>query len=72
MNKTTLELKEIARIGGNLNIDASSRTTLEIKEIARIISNSDSILTLRNAGDKTTLELKEIARIAKSQVTFEL
>jgi hypothetical protein len=72
MPKTTLELKEIARLGGGLSIDAATKTTLELKEILRLLNASNSTFIIRNADLKTALELKEISRIAPGKVIFEI
>lgn len=72
MPKTTIELKDIARLGGGLSIDANTKTTLELKDIASIINASGSKLIIRNADRKTALDLKNISRLAPGKVIFEI
>jgi len=68
---TTSNLKEIARLGGGISLDASTFTTANLKEIARVINESGATLIIRKADSKTTANLKEIAALAPGKVIFE-
>ncbi|TFZ62854.1 hypothetical protein E4631_24360 [Hymenobacter sp. UV11] len=72
MVKTTTDLKEIARAGGGISIDAAGYTTTDIKEIRRAASTSGATIVLRNSNTKTTTDLKEIARTSPGKFIFEL
>ena len=72
MSKTTIDLKDIVRLGGSVSLDASTKTTSDLKDIARLASGSGATLILRNAGIKTTTDLKDIARLAPGKVIFEI
>lgn len=70
MNKTKLELIEIAKAGASLILDASKYTKLELIEIAKALQ-SECTLQLKNCQSKTKLELIEIAKAAPKKATFE-
>ena len=71
MPKTASELKDIARLGGNLSIDATTKTSSELRDITKSIE-SDAMLIIRNADSMTASELKDIARLAAGKVIFEV
>lgn len=72
MPKITTDLKDIARLGGGLSIDATTKTTSDLKDIARLINSSNATLIIRNADSKTTTDLKDIARLASGKIIFEI
>lgn len=72
MAKTTIDLREVARAGGGMSIDAMNYTTIELKEIGRAASTSGATIVLRNADTKTATDLKEIARTSPGKFIFEL
>ena len=72
MPKTTTDLREIARLGGGLSIDATTKPTSDLKDIARLINSSNATLIIRNADVKTTTDLKDIARLASGKIIFEI
>ncbi len=65
MNKTKLELKEIAQYGVNLVVDGSKFTKLELIEIVESIQSECSI-EITNCHSKTKLELIEIAKYSNN------
>jgi hypothetical protein len=67
-----MDLKDIARIGGGISIDATKYSPLDLKDIARILKVSGGMLIVRNAHSLSSLDLKDIARIAPKQVIFEI
>lgn len=69
--KTTNQLIDIARAGGGIRIDASTKTTDQLVDIARAASNKMVHLTLANANAKTTDQLIQIARAGKGCVVFD-
>ena len=71
MKKTSLNLKEIAFVGGNIIISAEDYTTSQIKEIVFSGKSKGCFLTIRNANKLTTLQCKEIAFINPNHVTFD-
>lgn len=72
MPKSTLDLQSIARAGGGISIDATSKSTLDLQSIARNAQESGATLIIRNADCKSTLDLQSIARSAPGKVIFEL
>lgn len=72
MAKTTTDLKDIVRLGGGINIDASTKTTTDLKDLARLANSSGATIVIRNASNKTTTDLKDIARLAPGKVIFEV
>lgn len=72
MPKRTADLKDIARLGGGISVDAATKTTADLKDIARQIHTSGATLIIRNAGVKATADLKDIARVAPTNVVFEI
>lgn len=68
----TVELKELLRIGINLDLSnsRSEYTINELKEFARIVDTiQDSHLTISSNGLSLD-ELKELARIGRSRLTI--
>ncbi|XRE44099.1 hypothetical protein ACIVBQ_002303 [Tenacibaculum discolor] len=72
MPKTTTDLQSLARLGGGISIDATTKTTTDLQSIARLINASNSTLILKNADQKTTTDLQSIARLAPGKVIFEV
>ncbi len=72
MPKTITDLKDIARLGGGLSIDATTKTISDLKDIARLINSSNATLIIRNADSKATNDLKDIARLASGKIIFEI
>lgn len=72
MPKTVSELREIAKLGGGISVDATSKTARELRDIANATNAADTTLIIRNADSKTPLELREIAKLAPGKVIFEV
>jgi hypothetical protein len=72
MAKTTTDLKDIVRLGGGINIDASTKTTTDLKDLVRLANSSGATIVIRNASNITTTDLKDIARLAPGKVIFEV
>jgi hypothetical protein len=72
MPKTTTDLKDIVRLGGGINVDATTKTTTDLKEIARLANSSGATIVIRNADTKSTTDLKDIVRLAPGKVIFEV
>ena len=72
MPKTISDLQSFVRLGGGLNIDASSMTTSNIQSLARLANGSGVKLILRNADTKSVSDLQSFARLAPGNVIFEL
>ncbi|TRW96413.1 hypothetical protein [Candidatus Methylobacter oryzae] len=71
MNKSKLELIEIAKCGVNLVVDGSAFSKLELIEIVKSIQEGCAI-EITNCKSKSKLELKEIANCIKAigRITF--
>ncbi|MFM5371781.1 hypothetical protein [Aeromonas veronii] len=69
MNKTKLELIDIAKANASLSLDSSKFTKLELIDIARAIQ-AGCTLSLYNCQSKTKLELIDIAKAAPAKITF--
>lgn len=70
MNKTKLEIIDIARAGGSLVLDSSKFTKNELIDISRSLQDGCT-LQLINCQSKTKLELIDIARAAPKKITFQ-
>lgn len=68
--KTALDLKGIAKAGGNLVVDAINYTALDMKGVASVLDKG-ATLTIKNADKFTALDCKGIAAAAPGQVIFD-
>ena len=68
--KTSLDLKGIAKAGGNLVVDANNYTALDMKGVASVLDKG-ATLTIKNADKFTALDCKGIAAAAPGQVIFD-
>ena len=71
MGKTTLDLMQLAGLGTNLKIDASTKTTLDLIQISGSIGLKGGHLTLTNCSKKTTLDLMQIVRNYPKNITLD-
>ena len=70
MNKTKLELIDIAKAGASLVLDSSKFTKLELIDVAKALQDGCT-LQLINCQSKTKLELIDIAKTAPRKITFQ-
>ncbi|MDN5077644.1 hypothetical protein PJV89_05285 [Aliarcobacter butzleri] len=60
--KSTLDIKDIVKIGGSVIIN-SSISTLNIKDIVKVASTSSQII-IKKADNMSTLDIKDIVKVA--------
>jgi hypothetical protein len=71
MNRSVIGLKEIIKLGGGINIDASLFTIINLKDFARLGAESGARIILRNTTELTLINLNDIARLGKGRVLFQ-
>jgi len=71
MKKTITDLKDIIRLGGGMNIDATLFTVTELNDFAVLAERSGAIIRVKNTEDLTVNNLKEIAKLGRGKVIFE-
>ncbi|KUO67649.1 MAG: hypothetical protein APF83_05445 [Lutibacter sp. BRH_c52] len=71
MKKTITDLKDIIRLGGGMNIDATLFTVTELNDFAVLAERSGAIIRVKNTEDLTVNNLKEIAKLGHGKVIFE-
>ncbi|NEW78917.1 MAG: hypothetical protein GZ086_05715 [Gelidibacter sp.] len=71
MKKTISDLKDIIRLGGGMNLDATLFTASELNDFAVLAERSGAIIRVKNTESLTINNLKEIARLGHGKVIFE-
>ena len=71
MKKTITDLKDIIRLGGGMNKDATLFTVTELNDFAVLAERSGAIIRVKNTEDLTVNNLKEIAKLGHGKVIFE-
>jgi hypothetical protein len=71
MKKTITDLKDIIRLGGGMNLDATAYTIPELNDFAILAERSGAIIRVKNTENLTINNLKEIARLGRGKVIFE-
>ena len=71
MKKTITDLKDIIRLGGGMNIDATTFTIAEPSDFAVLAERSGAIIRVKNTENLTVNNLKEIAKLGRGKVIFE-
>lgn len=65
--KTITDLKDIIRLGGGMNLDA----TLFTVTVVTLAERSGAIINVKNTENLTVNNLKEIAKLGHGKVIFE-
>ncbi|HEY9222253.1 MAG TPA: hypothetical protein VIO43_11840 [Lutibacter sp.] len=71
MKKTITDLKDIIRLGGGMNLDATLYTVPELNDFAILAERSGAIINVKNTENLTVNNLKEIAKLGRGKVIFE-
>lgn len=71
MKKTITDLKDIIRLGGGMNLDATLYTISELYDFAILAERSGAIINIKNVEDLTVNNLKEIAKLGRGKVIFK-
>jgi len=71
MKKTVTDLKDIIRLGGGMNLDATLFTVSELNDFAILAERSGAIINFKNTENLTVNNLKEIAKLGRGKVIFE-
>ncbi len=71
MKKTITDLKDIIRLGGGMNLDATLFTVSELNDFAILAERSGAIINVKNTENLTINNLKEIAKLGRGKVIFE-
>ena len=71
MKKTISDLKEIIRLGGGMNLDATLFTVPELKDFVKLAEISGAIISVKNTEHLAVNDLKTIARLGGGKVIFE-
>ena len=71
MKKTITDLKDIIRLGGGMNLDATLFTLTELNDFAVLAERSGAIIRVKNTENLTVNNLKEIAKLGRGKVVFE-
>lgn len=71
MKKTITDLKDIIRLGGGMNLDATIFTMTELNDFAVLAERSGAIINVKNTENLTVNNLKEIAKLGRGKVIFE-
>lgn len=68
---TSLDLRNIASVGGNLVVNADKFTSLDLRNIASSGIGTKTKLTIKKAGKLTGLDCRNIASANPGNVTFD-
>ena len=71
MKKTITDLKDIIRLGGGMNLDATLYTISELYDFAILAERSGAIINIKNTEYLTVNNLKEIAKLGRGKVIFK-
>ncbi|MFR9546860.1 MAG: hypothetical protein SNJ29_14990 [Rikenellaceae bacterium] len=71
MKKSSLDLQQILKAGGNVIVDANDYSALELQNIAAKAMAGESCVTIKNADRLSDLECQYIAKKAPKLVTFD-
>jgi len=71
MKKTISDLKEIIRLGGGMNLDATLFTVPELKDFVKLAEISGASINVKNTECLSVYDLKNIARLGGGKVIFE-
>lgn len=71
MKKTITDLKDIIRLGGGMNIDATLFTISDLYDFAILAERSGAIINIKNTEDLTVNNLKDIAKLGRGKVIFK-
>ena len=71
MKKTIADLKDIIRLGGGMNLDATLFTISELYDFAILAERSGAIININNTDDLTVNNLKDIAKLGRGKVIFK-
>lgn len=71
MKKTIADLKDIIRLGGGMNLDATLYSITELNDFATLAERSGAIINIKNTESLSVNTLKEIAKFGHGKVIFE-
>lgn len=71
MKKTITDLKDIIRLGGGMNLDATLFTISELYDFAILAERSGAIINIKNTENLTINNLKDIAKLGRGKVIFK-
>ncbi len=71
MGKSTTDLMQIAELGANLMIDASTKSTEDLIKIVSFVGNKGGHLTLLNCNLKPIEDLKQILGVYSKNITLD-
>lgn len=70
--KTTMDIIQLANLGVNLVVDASTKTTMDLMQIINAAFNSGGHVLLKNCDKKTTMDLRQLCINNPKNVTIDL
>lgn len=71
MKKTTVDLIQLADLGTNLIVDASTRSTVDLIQLVGVVGLNGGHLRLVNCNKKTNADLISILNIYPKNVTLD-
>lgn len=71
LQPSSIQLKELAQMGGNIIISALDYSVLQMKELIYVGKTNGIHVTIRNACELTSLQRKELAFLNPTNVTFD-
>lgn len=71
MAKTTVDLMQLAGMGTNLVVDASTKTTADLIQIAGSIGLKGGHLRIVNCSKKPTADLMQIVTVYPKNITLD-
>ena len=69
--KTITDLKDIIRLGGGMNLDATQYSVAELSDFATLAERSGAIINIKNVESLTVSDLKDIAKLGHGKVIFK-
>lgn len=69
--KTITDLKDIIRLGGGMNLDATLYSVAELNDFATLAERSGAIINIKNTECLSVNNLKDIAKLGRGKVIFK-
>lgn len=70
--KTTTDIIQLANLGVDLVIDASTKTTMDLMSIINAAAHSGGHIILKNCDKKTTMDLRYLSINNPKIITIDL